>query len=186
MVDAEIWTNITKGDAKALQILHEKYFHGMCLYASKIINETGITEEIVSDCFIKIWEKRQQLHIQKSVKHYLFLMLRNAIIDHLRKPYFDSELRFDIPDLPDESVFDDQQTFGQLYQCIDKLPPQRRQILEMIAFENMSYKETAQKLSISVNTVKTQMGRAYKFLKETLDPTDFHLLLIHFSKLEKK
>ncbi len=151
----------------------------MSLYAAKIIHDQGAIEEIVSDCFIKIWEKRQKLQIHKSVKHYLFLMLRNAIIDYLRKLENEKELSFDIPDFPDETYFDEQQSFAQLHQSISKLPEQRRLILEMIAFDNLSYKETAEKLGISVNTVKTQMGRAYKFLKETLNPKDFHLLFFH-------
>ncbi len=73
--------------------------------------------------------------------------------------------------------------YAELYTAINKIPDQRRRILELAAFESLTYKEIAQQLNISVNTVKTQMGRAYQFLKEELDPKNF--LLLHLFRWEK-
>jgi RNA polymerase sigma-70 factor (ECF subfamily) len=73
----------------------------------------------------------------------------------------------------DEKEFDDQKQYARLYLAVKKLPDQCRNILEMAVYESMKYQEIADKLNISRNTVKTQMGRAYKYLREMLNPKDF-------------
>ncbi len=173
MDDKVIWENIRQGSKPALKQLHFKYFSQMCLYACKSTDDTGIVEELVSDCFIKLWEKRKKIEIKTSIKHYLFLMLRNALIDHHRKKRFSIEPITEIQDPGSETFFDEQKEYAVLYAAIDKLPQQCRRILELAAFDSLSYDQIAEKLEISRNTVKTQMARAYRFLREKLNPRDF-------------
>ncbi len=156
----------------------------MCLYAIHSTNNTQVMEELVSDCFIKLWENRKQIEIRFSVQHYLFLMMRNAIIDYHRKKKFMTGLVDEIQEPADETVFDEGQSYALLYLALEELPQQRRKILEMAVFDALSYNEIAQKLDISRNTVKTQIARAYRFLKEKLDPKDFYLFC--FLKPPKK
>ena len=180
MEDKYLWRDIKKGDKLALRKLHEKYFHQMYLYASgSIKGNSGLAEELISDCFIKLWENRKKIDIQTSVKHYLFIMLHNGIIDHFRKRKLLTEpITDDFLAPGDEKEFDDQKQYARLYQAVKKLPDQCRKVLEMAVFESLSYNEIAAKLHISRNTVKTQIGRAYKRLKEMLDPKDFILFLL--------
>ncbi|SHF01565.1 RNA polymerase sigma-70 factor, ECF subfamily [Mariniphaga anaerophila] len=180
MEDNNLWENIKKGDRNRFKELHDKYFHQMYLYAFKSVDgDSGLAEELVSDCFIKIWENRKKLNIETSVKHYLFIILRNGIIDHLRKQkVFTEPIPMDIMAPGDEKDFDDQRQYVRLYMAVKKLPEQCRRVLELAAFESLSYQEIADSLQISKNTVKTQMGRAYKQLKEMLDPKDFNFFLM--------
>ena len=175
MEDKRLWENMKSGDKQALNKLHAKYFHQMCLYAHKSTNNSGIVEELVSDCFIKLWENRKKINIKISVKNYIFLILRNSIIDFFRKKQIHTETLENLPEICDESYFDEQKHYALLYQALEKLPEQRRKILELAVFESLSYKQIAEKLNISRNTVKTQIARAYRFLKESLDPKDFYI-----------
>ena len=170
-----------RGNKSALKQLHDHYFNQMCLYALKSVSESGVVEELVSDCFIKIWENRERIEIKTSVKHYIFLMLHNSVIDFHRKRKIMTEQVEKVQELAGEETFDDQETYAKLYSLLEKLPVQRRTILELAVFDSLSYKEIAGKLKISRNTVKTQVGRAYRFLKENLDPEDFHLFFIFHS-----
>jgi RNA polymerase sigma-70 factor (family 1) len=178
--DNTIWKDIKRNDKKALRKLHDKYFHQMYLYASKSTNgNEGLAEELVSDCFIKLWENRKNLDIQSSVKHYLFIMLHNSIIDHFRKRKIITEPITDDFRAPgNEKEFDDRKQYARLYLALKKLPDQCRKVLELAVFESLSYQEIADKMHISKNTVKTQVGRAYKCLREMLDPKDFNFFLI--------
>lgn len=179
MDDQSLWNKIVDGDVDALRMLHEKYYNRLWLWAGKYTRNEALAEELVSDCFIKLWDGRRKIIIEKSLKSYLFLMLRNQITSHSRKSKH--EFVFDagnVPDVPDETEINSQDFYAELYAAIGRLPEQRRRILELAAFESLSYKEIADRLNISVNTVKTQMGRAYQFLKEELDPKNF--LLFHF------
>ncbi len=185
MDDQNIWGNVVNGDVDALRILHNKYYYQMWLWASKYTRNNAFAEELVSDCFIKLWERRHSILIEKSLKSYLYLMLRNQIVSQARKSKLKLVIGFDnIPDIPDELTISNQEYYAALYRAIQKIPEQRRKILELAAFESFTYKEIAAQLDISVNTVKTQMGRAYQFLKEELDPNSF--LLFHLFSIIRK
>ena len=177
--DLTLWKKIRNGDTHALKVLHDRYYNLMYLYARKTdYNQQGL-DEAVSDCFIKLWAKRSDIVIDRSVKSYLFLILRNALIDLARKknriiPFEVSSL----PELPDDETQHELDNYARLYNALDKLPQQRRRILELAIFESYSYAQIAEKLQISINTVKTQIGRSYRFLKEELEPKTIQLLFL--------
>ncbi len=177
--DLTLWTNIQNGDSEALKALHDRYYYQMHLYALKLNHNKAGLEEAVSDCFIKLWIKRSDILIERSVRSYLFLMLRNSLIDILRKkPRFINFETGSIPESADDASLDDLDKYATLYVALEKLPTQRRRILELAVFESCTYAQIAEKLQISINTVKTQMGRSYRFLKEELDPKSIQLLFI--------
>ena len=182
MEEFKLWEDIKKGNVKSLNRLHEIYFHQMCLFAKKTVTDNHLVENIVSDCFIKLWENKKKIEIKTSLKSYLYRMLRNQIIDHYRGKQEIMELTNDVPDIADELVFDEQQRYAKLYRVIAKLPAQRKQVLELAVFESLTYQQIADKLGISRNTVKTQISRAYRFLKESLDPKDFYLFCLFQKK----
>lgn len=177
--DLSLWKNIKDGDTRALRMLHERYFYTMFHYATKLFHNQNGLEEVVSDCFIKLWIKRNDLIIEHSVRSYLFLMLRNGLIDLSRRK--DNIILFEVgslPEFPDDEKLNEFDSNAQLYNALEKLPEQRRRILELAVFESCSYAQIAEKLGISINTVKTQIGRAYRFLKEELDPKSIQLLFL--------
>jgi RNA polymerase sigma-70 factor (ECF subfamily) len=178
--DLDLWKNIKNGNKGALKNLHKKYYYQMYLYAIKSTEgDSSLAEELVSDCFIKIWEQRKIIEIQTSVEHYLFLMLHNIIIDHHRKRKMIFEpISKDFIAPANVKDFDDQKKYARLYMAVKKLPEQCRKILELAVYDSLSYNEISEKLDISRNTVKTQMGRAYKYLREALDPKDFNFFLV--------
>jgi RNA polymerase sigma-70 factor (family 1) len=183
MDDQNIWGKIMNGDVDALRILHDKYYYQMWLWASKYTRNETLAEELVSDCFIRLWERRQHIFIEKSLKSYLYLMLRNQIVSQARKSKHKLVIGYDkLPDMPDDVTISNQDYYAALYKAILKIPEQRRKILELAAFESFTYKEIAAQMDISVNTVKTQMGRAYQFLKEELDPNNFMLFHLFIKK----
>ena len=181
--DLTLWKNIRNGDTHALKVLHDRYYYQMYLYATKLYNNQHGLDEAVSDCFIKLWTKRNEIVIERSVKSYLFLMLRNGLIDLVRKKRDIILLEVSsIPEPPDNETMNEFDHYARLYNALERLPEQRKRILELAVFESCSYAQIAEKLDISINTVKTQIGRAYRFLKEELDPKSINLLFLLQSK----
>jgi len=176
--ELKLWQRIKKGEVKALQELHAQYYHALFLFALKATNDHQLAENLVSDCFIKLWENRQNINIKSSIKSYLYRILKNLIIDYHRSKSEITELFDKLPDIPDEEEFEKQQRYSRLYQILQKLPEQRRKILELAVYDSYSYQEIAEKLGISKNTVKTQIARAYRFLRESLDPRDFYFFCL--------
>lgn len=181
--DLTLWKNIQNDDTRALKVLHDRYYYQMYLYAKKIYHNQSGLDEAVADCFIKLWTKRNELLIERSVKSYLFVILRNGLFDLNRKKNGIILLDVNtIPEIPDNETQNELDHYARLYNALEKLPEQRRRILELAVFESCSYAQIAEKLNISINTVKTQMGRAYRFLKEELDPRSINLLFMIQSK----
>lgn len=180
--EKHIWEQIRNGSKQSLQELHNRYFNQMCLYAFKSVKESGVVEELVSDCFIKLWENRKKIKITTSVKHYIFLILRNSIVDYHRKKRYLTESLETVPEPADESFFEEQKKYARLYSIIENMPEQRKKILELAVFDSLTYDQIADKLNISKNTVKTQMGRAYRYLKENLDRKEFMLFYFFANK----
>ena len=78
--DLKIWERICSGDASAMKALHDRYYYQLYLYGKKMCHNTLLLDEAVSDCFIKLWTRRNELMIVRSVKYYLFLMFINLTV----------------------------------------------------------------------------------------------------------
>ncbi|MEN6454375.1 MAG: RNA polymerase sigma-70 factor [Prolixibacteraceae bacterium] len=182
--DQVVWESIRNGNVDSLKLLHERYYFQLCHYVNRFLKDMTVSEELVSDCFVKLWLHRDQIFIQKSVKAYLYFMVRNRMINYSNKRKRDLVQHTNLlPDCPADEEMNKLDFYAELYRAIKLLPEQRRKILELAAFGALSYSEIASQLNISVNTVKTQMGRAYQFLKEELDPRSFYLFFLSGRKL---
>jgi RNA polymerase sigma-70 factor (ECF subfamily) len=168
------WHKIKLGDKKEFKVLFDEYYSSLCLYANTVVNNVELAQDVVSDCFVRIWERRESIEIQSSLKHYLLLSVRNAIYSYLRSPENrKTDINTIISKLENTPIDDydleRDATLFQVHELIGQLPEQRKRILQLAALEGKTYKEIAQLLSISTNTVKTQMVRAYNFLRDELN-----------------
>jgi len=178
--------DLQQGDHKIFNDLFECYYHPMCSFISHIITEKSTVEDIVTDCFIKLWEDRKFIKINNSIQNYLLTAAKNSAISHLRKnkiQQVDIEKisRFLLDEEP--LIVKEADIYNKLYDAINKLPEQRRRILKLATFEGKSYARISEELQISVNTVKTQISRAYRFLRSELDTSDkkiMELLAVFF------
>lgn len=177
------WRKIQTGDKNAFKDVFDTYYASLCLYANSIIHDMDVAQDVVSDCFIRIWESRARIEIKTSVKYYLLVTVRNALYAYLKSPESRKEgldaVMERLENTPvEEYNLEKDKTIQRIHHLILQLPEQRRTILELAAFQGMTYPEIAEELSISVNTVKTQMARSYRYLREYV--ADESLLLYFF------
>jgi RNA polymerase sigma-70 factor (ECF subfamily) len=85
-MDEATWAKIKSGDRIAFRSLFDECYSPLCLYANSVINNVELSQDLVSDCFVRIWEKRETIQIRSSVKHYLLHSVRNAVYSYLRSP----------------------------------------------------------------------------------------------------
>ena len=171
--DKKLFREITKGDEKAFEKLFHKYYGHLCLFASSILNNDSSAEEIVQDFFVKLWEKRDQLSIESSVKNYFFRSVKNLCLNFIQ--HNKTKLRYAqkvIADAENNNLFDDGFTeidlAEKIEESIQSLPEKRREIFRMSREKGLKYREIAEKLNISIKTVETQMGLAIKTLRAKL------------------
>ncbi len=174
-IEKNIINNIAQGDEKAFESLFKSYFPELCFYAVRFVEDMETAEEIVQDIFFNIWEnKNKLLNIKTSVKSYLYTTVKNTCLNLIKhkkvenkyREYFSQQLQKDELDEANWMTNNELQT--KILETVEKLPARRKQVFKMSRFEDLSYKEIASKLNISVKTVENQMGSALKFLRAEL------------------
>jgi len=166
-------------------------YENLCLYAMTILKDKDASEEVVQDIFVKLWENRDKLDIQSSIKSYLFRSVHNSCLNYLahikvRQEYSsnvkNTQLDMCSPHSLDYPIANllVQELDETIERAVNDLPEQCRNVFKLIRYEEMTYLEVADKLDISINTVKTQMSRALMKLRENLK--EFLPILLLFLK----
>jgi len=161
-------------DKKAYEALFREYFPGLCAFAGKYVPDFDTAREIVHEVFIKLWEKRDTIDPNKSVKSYLFTSVYNRSMNYIRdhKKFSDSETA--LQNAEERSVGDvTEKIYGaeledKINEALEALPDRCREVFLLNRFEELKYREIAERLDISVKTVETQMSKALKILREKL------------------
>ncbi len=155
------------------------FFASQLFFAKKIVKDEYLAEDIVQDVFLKLWRSNSVFPNEISLKAYIYLSTRNHCIDFLRlkRPLMgEIELALDIEE--EANIVLKEEAFRLLEVAISKLAPQSRTII-MLSMDGLSIQEIAEKLNISVNTVKTLKARAYKTLRAHFGEI-FIMLLSYF------
>lgn len=155
-------------DERAFDALFRHYSALVFRFAYSYLKSRVEAEEIVQDCFLKIWEKRQQLRDDVPLKGYLFTTAHHAVLNQLRRSQHHLRFQTHLATLSPGVATNDAEysEVEALYQAaLEKLPPKRRQIFIMSRQQGLTYPEIAQQLNLSVKTVETQIMQALKFLR---------------------
>ncbi len=177
-------TGIDMSDRLIFEKVFKEYYRPMFLFAESFVMDPYIADDIVQDIFLKVLSNK--LVVSTSIKNYLFRAVRNNSLDYLKK--------YNIEDIQEYHLFDscfysgnfefseDRRTEERVQKAIDTLPKKCAEILKMNLYQSYSYKEIAENLDISINTVKTQIRRAYKQLREELRDVKINLFGYFFIK----
>jgi RNA polymerase sigma-70 factor (ECF subfamily) len=170
--DEELLHCIKRDDAHALKILFERHFTFLCYFASRFVKSAHLAEEAVSDVFLNIWLMRGRIEIKTNFKTYLYTAVRNQSLNSIKKnnKHFEDLAVVDKENKTSDMNADKFIQYEELKEDIDlllrQLPKKRQIIFRMNRLDGLSYKEIAEILSISVNTVQNQMVEAVKFLSQ--------------------
>lgn len=165
----------------AFKSLFLAYAEPLCAYVEEYTKSPEVAEELVQDLFLKIWIDRATFSPTVSVKAYLYASARNLALDYLKhKRVVDNwktETRQHVssaPDAPDESLRR-KQLSKAVRQAIEELPERRKQVFKLSRQRDLTYKEIAHVLNISVKTVEKHMRQTFQFLRDRLAPHEAHV-----------
>lgn len=180
---SELSIKIRQGDTEAFEILFKKYHKQLCHYAMVYVGHSGIADDIVQETFISIWNSREQLNPEKSLNAYLYRCVHNQCLNYITKAKSDRRLSDNYfeemsyratllgSDLSD-SYFDElanEELKTIVIKAVNELPAQCREVFVLSRYQELTYAQIAEKLFISINTVKTQLSRALNKIREALD-----------------
>lgn len=177
---------LKKDESGAFRFLFDRYYDNLLLYCYHILDDLETAEDIVQDCFVNLWNSKRLHSFSGDLDRFIFKMVKNQAFLFLReykKRYniqvsFSQESEISHYDTLDESS----KEIELLYQTIDKLPEKCRKVFLMACLNDKTYQEVADELGTSINTVKTQMKTALKFLRENLQEELFFTLLLFLTE----
>jgi RNA polymerase sigma-70 factor (family 1) len=176
---------LIRGREEGIDFFFQQYYTQLCYFAGTLLNDEYLAQEITSDAFTKLWQSRQSLATEGSIKAWLYSTVRNASIDHLRKV---KRLRVSESGLQSATTIEqsvlhtiiESETIDHIIETIGRLPPQCRRIFRLFYLHGKSYNEIAQELNLSPQTVRNQKQRAAKLLRKMILPLFFLLSLYSF------
>lgn len=191
-----IWPKIQQGDTVAFKQVFDAYYASLYHFCYKFLKQPAISEEVVQDVFIYLWDKRASISIESSLQAYLFRATRNKALDYLKSSENQHQLRSESTSTSEESFSEKALTTetpmetlaeSELRDLVQKglasLPEKCREIFLLSRENGMSYAEIASTLGISKKTVENQMGIALRKLKDFLGQHWELFLLLIFSQL---
>ena len=152
-------------------ILFEKYYERLVLFAEGYVGDLKTAEDMVQDVFLALLSRKDLKNVEYS-RSYLYSCVKNGCVDYLRKLKITDPLDVKLFDAAyytgDFDVLEQEKLICRVEEEIEKLPEQCRKVFEAIVLKDMKYKEAAEQLNLSVNTIKTHLARAIKQLRTSL------------------
>jgi len=166
---------VAEGDQAAFKTLY-LFFHPKLLhFATAMVKTREAGEEIVEDVFIKIWRNRENLPQVKNIRVYLYSAVKNTALNYISKKARESVVQpfdnidIDIKECQDpEKILITAEMFSRLQKAVECLAPRCKMIFKLIRQDGLKYREVAEILNISVNTIDAQMAIAVKKIAAAL------------------
>ncbi len=166
------------GDLERMELLFEKFYHKLYLYAFTFIDDEDEAKDIVGDVFQMVWEDwtSGRSRYQDPSASFFYTAVRNRCLDTLRHAVaidrYEKMLKATESLTTDDSVAAFEQRIVKLREAIAVLPEPGQTVLQCVYFKDLSYKQTAEHLGISVNMVHKHMVKVFRLLRENVGHVD--------------
>lgn len=172
--DAPIIARLAKRDETAFEQVFKEHFKNLHAYACSMLKDDMAAEEMVQNVFFKIWERAENLTISGSLAAYLYRAVNNESLNYLKHQKVKEAHALHVAYLnptqreTPSKTLQAKELESRLQKALNELPEQCRTIFQMSRFEELRYREIADRLGLSVKTVENQMSKALKVLREKL------------------
>ena len=183
--DFELLSDLKENNFSAFNTIYAQYSKPLYVYLLHKLKDPEVCNDVLQEIFISLWEKREQLNIEISIKAYLYQAARYKIIDLYRQ---DTKYQKYLADLVefmtiDESVItdriDNRKKLQEIELAVHKLPEKMREIFVMSRYEHQSTREIADKTKLSPQTVKNQLTKALRILRVNYMSVDMFLVMLN-------
>jgi RNA polymerase sigma-70 factor (family 1) len=170
--DQELIALLQEEDGKALRALYDRYIRQLHYFILRIAKSKVLTEDVLHDVFLKIWDNRMQIDPEQPFKSYLFTIAKRHLLNLLKRAQHEGAILEQIQKntSPVESATDMDVDYREsrelISEAINQLPAQCREVFVRCKVQGLSYKETADELGITEGTVNSQMVKALKSIRQ--------------------
>jgi RNA polymerase sigma-70 factor, ECF subfamily len=172
--ETRLIAQLAKRDEAAFEQVFKTHFKNLHAYACSILKDEIAAEEMVQNVFCKIWERADTLSIGGSLAAYLYRAVNNESLNHLKHQKVKAAHALHVAYVGGEQretpskMLQAKELESRLHRALNDLPEQCRTIFQLSRFEELRYREIADRMGLSVKTVENQMGKALRILREKL------------------
>ncbi len=174
--DSEILHGLKNHDEAVFEWLYRMYWQRLYDFAYVKTHDSNVSEEIVQELFVTLWEKRETLQIL-NFQSYLFTSVRNRVIDHYRQKVFDELESIEETAASDYPLFLEELEKA-LQEAVAQLPPKTQEIFRLNRFEGKTTRQISQQLHLSERAIEYHITQALRSLKTLLK--DFLIVFMAF------
>lgn len=174
---------------KEFRKLYEEYYAPFCLYAKRFINDITVCEDLVSEVFASLWNKRDSIELKKNTATaYLKICVRNSCLNHLKHLEYEwSYNEFYQNQTPvyateTDSVYTLNELYDMLYKTLQRLPENYRTVFSKSFFEGKTHAEIAQEMNLSVKSINRYKQKTMELLRKEFK--EYLPVLLYFIVLE--
>ncbi|MBK8144340.1 MAG: RNA polymerase sigma-70 factor [Bacteroidetes bacterium] len=166
---------LLSGEIATYEEVYKTYFKALYVYAYTLLKDELQAEEIVQNLFLKIWDRRDRMQIESSLKAYLYKSVYHDSLNYLKhvkvKATYEQHATHVMKNQRSESsshrtMYNNLEE--KLRAALNELPEQCRTVFQLSRYEELKYREIADRLQISEKTVENHMGKALKLLRVKL------------------
>lgn len=171
VADEVLFAKVERGDVDAFVGIYNKYHKLLYVLAYRYMASHEKAEDAVQHVFTRFWEYRTELHVGVSLRNYLITMTKNHILNVIRNENNAIAKNYEIaqstPEYEDVLVenMEKKELMSLFYKALDMLPSQKREVCLMKVRDELSNHEIAERMELSVNTIKTHYSEALKLLR---------------------
>ncbi len=165
--DEQLMSAVKKGDLDKLGILYDRYHKRIYNYFIRCTRDVSESGDLTQNTFIRVMKYRGSYQRDKRFETWVFQIARNLVKDHfkqLKVVHSRMEPRDNLPDLVSEND-DKLEQENRLYQAIDRLPDDKKELIVMSKFQGLKYEQIAEIRATSVSAIKVQVHRTIKNLR---------------------
>lgn len=171
VADEVLFTKVERGDVDAFVGIYNKYHKLLYVLAYRYMASHEKAEDAVQHVFTRFWEYRTELHVGVSLRNYLITMTKNHILNVIRNENNAIAKNYEIaqstPEYEDVLVenMEKKELMSLFYKALDMLPLQKREVCLMKVRDELTNQEIAERMKLSINTIKTHYSEALKLLR---------------------
>lgn len=186
--DAVLISRLRSGDKEALTELYNKFWQLLFVSSYNVVKDKELCEDIIQDIFMNIWNNREKLEINISLKGYLYACARYQVFNHFKKnkdkihvEFFDDlDKRFQ-HSTPETQMMHEE-LVQQISSIVDTLPEKCQLVYKLSRDEQLSHKEIAERLDISIKTVENHITKALQVIRLSMGSTASMAMVLWLSR----
>jgi RNA polymerase sigma-70 factor (ECF subfamily) len=162
-------TQIQIDDIKAFKQFFESFYPSVCVFAQKYLKDAALAEDLAQEALIEFWKIKENFMDLKAIKGFIYTVTKNKCLNHIKLRKIRENL-LQIANISDEYFYElilEEETYSIVHQAVNQLAPQSRKIV-WLSMEGSKNQEIANRLNVTINTVKTLKKNAYKELRNQL------------------